>query len=134
MDFFLLRCIAHVISPRAAFHLLQCYGCSASLLFLLLKRLLSQQMSLLYGEAGRESTCLQPHVTTSCVSQSLPVTPHCLPLPILQQYPPPTPPPTRGSIFVSISCWITEAMQKTIWHDVVLKRASLRDAVLPCLL
>lgn len=41
---------------------------------------------------------------------------------------------TSGSIFVSISCWITGAMQKTIWHDVVLKRASLCDAVLPCLL
>lgn len=41
---------------------------------------------------------------------------------------------TSGSIFVSISCWITGAMQKTIWHDVVLKWASLCDAVLPCLL
>lgn len=41
---------------------------------------------------------------------------------------------TPGSVFVSISCWITGAMQKTIWHEVVLKRASLCDAVLPCLL
>lgn len=32
---------------------------------------------------------------------------------------------TPGRIFVSISCWITGAMQKTIWHDVLLKRASL---------
>lgn len=38
---------------------------------------------------------------------------------------------TFGSVFVSISCWIRGAMQKTIWHDVVLKRASLCDAVPP---
>lgn len=28
---------------------------------------------------------------------------------------------TSGSIFVSISCWITGATQKTIWHDAVFK-------------
>lgn len=39
-----------------------------------------------------------------------------------------------GTSFVSISWWITGAMQKTIWHDVVLKWASLCDAVLLCLL
>lgn len=40
-----------------------------------------------------------------------------------------------GSAFVSISCRITGAMQKTIWHDVFfffLNRASLCDAALPC--
>lgn len=48
--------------------------------------LLSYQLSLLYGRAERENTCLWLCVTTSCVFQSLPVTPHCLPLPRSQQY------------------------------------------------
>lgn len=50
------------------------------------KCLLSHQLSLLYGGAGRENTCLWLHVTTSCVFQSLPVTPHCFPLLCSQQY------------------------------------------------
>lgn len=37
--------------------------------------------------AGRESTCLWLHVTTSCVFQSFPVPPHCFPLRCSQQYP-----------------------------------------------
>lgn len=41
---------------------------------------------------------------------------------------------TFECVLLSISYWITGAMQKTIWHDVVLKQASLCDAVLPCLL
>lgn len=48
--------------------------------------MLSYQLSLLYGRAGRENTCLWLHVTTSCVFQSLPVTPHCFPLLCSQQY------------------------------------------------
>ena len=51
------------------------------------KHLLSHQLSLLlYGGAGRENTCLWLHVTTSCVFQSFPVTPHCFPLVRSQQY------------------------------------------------
>lgn len=50
------------------------------------KHLLSHQLSLLYGGAERENTCLWLHVTTSCVFQSLPVTPHCFPLLRSQQY------------------------------------------------
>lgn len=37
-------------------------------------------------ELGRENTCRRLHVRTSCVFQSLPVTPHCFPLPRSQQY------------------------------------------------
>lgn len=40
---------------------------------------------------------------------------------------------TSGSIFVSISCWITGAVHKTIWHDAVFNAGvALCDAVLPC--
>lgn len=48
--------------------------------------MLSHQLSLLYCGASRENTCLWLHVTTSCVFQSLPVTPHCFPLLRSQQY------------------------------------------------
>lgn len=40
---------------------------------------------------------------------------------------------TSGSIFVSISCWITGAVHKTIWHDAVFNAGvALCDAALPC--
>lgn len=87
-----LRCIACIISPCTVFHLLQCHGFSASLLFRFEKRLLlffPPFTSCLYcmEGAGRENTCLWLHVTTSCVFQSLPVTPHCFPfLPRSQPY------------------------------------------------
>lgn len=66
------------------FHLLQCHGSSASLLFSF--GMLSHQLSLLYGGASGENTCLWLRATTSCVFQSLPVTPHCFPLLCSQQY------------------------------------------------
>lgn len=80
-----LRCIACIISPcsdspSAMSRLL----CITPVLFE--KCLLSHQLSLLYGGAGRENTCLWLHVTTSCVFQSLPVTPHCFLLKRSQQY------------------------------------------------
>ena len=80
-----LRSIACIISPCTVFHLLQCHGASASLQFCLTKA--GFPTSCLYcTEEQRENTCLQLHVTTSCVFQSLPVTPHCFPLLLSQQY------------------------------------------------
>lgn len=70
--------------PCLEFHFLQCHCFSASLLFS--SEMLSCELSLLYRGAGGENTCLWLHVTTSCVFQSLPVTPHCFPLLRSQQY------------------------------------------------
>lgn len=80
-----LRCIACIKSPCVALHLLQCHGASASLLFCL-RNAFFHQLSVMCRGAERENTCLWLHVTTSCLLQSLPVTPHCLPLLRSQQY------------------------------------------------
>lgn len=77
------------------------------------KWLLSQQLPLLYGGAGEKIP------VSGFVSQHL-VSPNpSLSLLVASLYSAHR--NTFGSIFVSISCWITGAMQKTIWHDVVFK-------------
>lgn len=114
---------ACIISPCIVFHLLQCHGSSASPPFCL-RNAFFHQLSLPYPEKKIPvSGYMSQHLVSSNPSLSLLIASlYCAHS------------NTPRSIFVSISCWITEAMQKTIWHDVVLKRASLCDAVLPCLL
>lgn len=90
------------------------------------KGLLSQQLSLLYREAVGKMP------VSGFVSQHLAPSSSSLSLLIASLYLARS--NTSGSFFVSISRWITGAMQKTIWHDVALKRASLCGAILPCLL
>lgn len=81
-----LRCIACIICPRIAFHLLQCHGFSASLLFCLRNACYPASCLHCTEELGEKLPVSGFHVTTSCVFQSLAVTLHCFPLPRSRQY------------------------------------------------
>lgn len=117
---------ACIIFPIIVLHLLQCHGSSASLRFCLTKACFPT--SCLYCTDEPRGKYLSPASCHNILSHLVP----SLSLLIASFYFAHS--ITSGSIFVSISRWITGGTQKTIWHDVVLKRAPLCDAILPCLL
>lgn len=100
-----------IIPPRIVFHLLQCHGSSASLLVCMMNAFPPAASTV---QRSREKIPVSGFVSQHLVSSS-----PSLSLLIASLYSAHR--NTFGSIFVSISCWITGAMQKTIWHDVVFE-------------
>lgn len=123
---FQVRRFTHIISPSIAFHLLQCHGSPASLRFCFRQPRFSISCPCCTQEP-------QGKIPVYCFMSQHPVSSsHSLSLLIASLYFPKS--GTTGSILASISHWITGAMQRRICHDVVLKRASLCDGILPSLL
>lgn len=100
-----------IIPPRIVFHLLQCHGSSASLLVCMTNAFPPAASTV---QRSREKIPVSGFVSQHLVSSN-----PSLSLLIASLYSAHR--NTFGSIFVSISCWITGAMQKTIWHDVVFE-------------